>query len=244
VREARSETGGIERRSGSGPQRSRSHRALLVSASVLLVCGGCGGGNDSTKSIDSGFIEIERDTQRFRQWKWSGCFPFYGGWISDPLFIGAGVFPFSSAISQRLGDFTARFQGFDINPWFRDETTEIVLAIETKGKVYEQRITEAAKGHIGYGFRDSNDFVPFLMNDHLVFLTTLSGTQLVFILVDLPIRSNANTPVYSEGTREWNEVISYLETGERFRSLRLPLCESGRKSFRRAYELFESCPPR
>jgi len=214
--------------------------ALLLVV-VLTLLGGCGPTFRASTDSDPGSIEIEREVHRFRHWQWSGIFPIEGGWIPDPHFMATDVVEVSGDLARRMGVVSARIQGFDINPWFQDGSTEIIVAIETNGDVYEQSLTESAKTSLGYGFVNGGPIVPFLMKDQLILFTALHITRPVFIVVQLPIQGNSNVPVYYEDTKGWNRIVAFLSKNHRYRELRSVLCSGKKRSFRYVYSSFEPC---
>ncbi len=197
----------------------------------------------STRELNPDYIEIRRKKYKFRHWKWSGIFPLYGGWIQDPHFVEAPVLEFSPEIQERLGDPEARCQGFDVNPWFEDDSSEIVLAVESGGVVFEYvvEIPDGMQARYGFssGFSGENIVVPFLYRDSLAFFTVFSA-QSLFLVVDLPLSKDQPIRLYREDSNDWNHVVEFLRRGNRYKALKQNLCVR-HKSYRKLYEKFESC---
>ncbi len=165
----------------------------------------------STKELDSNFIEIHRKKHRFRHWKWSGIFPFSGGWIPDPHILATPVREFSRVISEEIGcNGTARYQGFDINPWFEDASSEVVVAIECDDTVFSYNLDLKDLQDVKYGFINGRGLFPFLRDDHLVFLTSLYISHPVFIVISLPLSHEASAvlhPLNSEGGQDFRDYV-------------------------------------
>ena len=168
-------------------------------------------GTSSTQQLDASFIDVSRQVHRFRHWKWSGIFPFYGGWISDPHFVATPIFPVPSDVAQILGDRAARYQGVDINPWFEDETSEIVIAIESGGIVHEYSIANEFDPPLKSGFINNvRGICVFPYESSLGFYTPLDIDRRAFLFVTLPLKRLGKAVVALEGTPEYERAIEHL----------------------------------
>ena len=135
--------------------------------------------------------------------EWSGIFPIFGGFIPDPDFHLDQVHDFSPEIRSLLNDKNARYQGIDINPWFKDYSSEIILAIEVNHKVYEYRILNSTNPKMRYGFINSLDKMECeIQGRKLVFMTTLDQTKRALLVIDLPlVEKGIVTPIF-QGNKE------------------------------------------
>ena len=193
----------------------------------------------STRDLDPGNIEVIRKVHRFRHWQWSGIFPFYGGWIPDPHFMVTPAFDVPEDVGKLLADASARYQGVDVNPWFEDTSSEILIAIESNGVVHEYSIPNEVEPALGYGFiNNGGRLFVFPFRSGLAFLTLLDIDRYAFILVPLPLRRTARGTVVFDGSSAFDEVVAYLADSGRYRSLQQNPCR-GLKDF---FERFESCP--
>ncbi len=159
----------------------------------------------STKELNPNYLEIRREKHRFRHWKWSGIFPLEGGWIPDPHIIATPVFEFSDEVRERLPA-PSRFQGFDVNPWFEDETSEVLIAIEAGGVVFPYRVSPRDVKGMKYGFVNGDTIVSFLDEDAIVFLTTLDFTPPVMIQIALPLSAVGSAVVHVKGSPGWDRI--------------------------------------
>ena len=217
-------------------------RVVVVTLAALLnfapACPSAAA-TSSVRDLDSSFIDISREVHRFRHWRWSGIFPLYGGWIPDPHFLVTSVFGVPADVGRVLGDTGARYQGVDINPWFEDSSSEIVLAIESRGIVHEYTIPNNLDPPLSYGFVNNSDrLYVFPYRSGLAFLTSLDISRHAFLLVSLPLQKTANIAVVYEGSSEYDEVVAYLGSTGRYRSLKENPC----RGLKDIYELFERCP--
>jgi hypothetical protein len=160
---------------------------------------------------DPNGIEIQREKHWLRHWRWSGIFP-YGGWIPDPHFISTRAYEFDRETAAKLPA-PARYQGFDVNPWFEDESSEVVIAIEAAGTVYEYRLKVRERATPGYGFVNGGPIESFHDGDSLIFLTTLHIVQPAMIVIPLPLRPDGTNAVHYRNTPEWQRLMAKLTPG-------------------------------
>ena len=163
----------------------------------------------STRELDSTFIEIRREKHHLRHWKWSGIFP-YGGWIEDPHFVPTHVMNFCPEAAALIPQ-PARFQGFDVNPWFEDDTSETILAIESGGAVYEYRLSLRDLVGVRHGFTAVEKIYSFTNAESLLFLANLGLTTPALMEVALPLREGGSPAVYGKGSPEWTKIVATLE---------------------------------
>ena len=221
----------------------------IVAGVFLALCGlvamsRCPVGTFSTKELDPSFVEIKRPRYWLRHLKWSGIFPREGGLHRDPEVVATEVFTLPDELRQRLGAKSGRFQGFDVNPWFHDRTSEIVLAIELDGVVHQYRIANSTKPRLDYGFINFYaPIVPFAYNDRLAFATGLSISRLAFLSTALPLRGDGEMEPVFEGSEAFDAIVQYLRAEGRYVGLRDQLCGAW-KPYREFYKRFEPCPPR
>lgn len=217
-------------------------QVVVVSLAALVTFGpavSLAATTSSTRELDSSFIDVSREVHRFRHWSWSGIFPFYGGWISDPHFLVTSVFPVPADVGRVLGDASAKYQGVDINPWFDDSSSEIVLALESRGVVHEYVVPNQADPPLAYGFVNNLDrLYAFPYRSGLAFLTSLDISRSAFLLVSLPLQNSADAEVVYEGSSEYDEIITHLGSTGRYRTLKENPC----RGLRDIFELFEPCP--
>ena len=174
---------------------------------------------------------------------WSGIFPFYGGFLPDPHMSATEPFDMPSEITNRLEAKSIRFQGYDINPWFDDRLSEILLAIEVDNHAYQFKIENTVSPKMDYGFINFYEpIIPFIYNEKLVFITALDISRLALLSIDLPITKNGIiTPIFYEQV-EFKETIQYLKNKERYKILKDDLCRQF-IPYIEFYENFEKCPP-
>lgn len=94
----------------------------------------------SSKEFDSSNVEIKRDKYYFRNFIWSGIFPFYGGFIPDPHFLFQRPVDITEYLSPIFHGKSVRYQLMQVNPYFEDRSSELILAVEIEGLPYEIKL--------------------------------------------------------------------------------------------------------
>lgn len=94
----------------------------------------------STQQISSENIDILRNEYYFRNFIWSGIFPLYGGFISDPHFLFQLPQDLTQYLSPVFQTKLVRYQLIQVNPYFKNRTSEMVLAMEIDGETYEYKL--------------------------------------------------------------------------------------------------------
>ena len=200
-------------------------------------------GTFSTKELDPRFIEISRPRYYLRHLRWSGIFPFEGGFIPDPHVEATEVVGLPQDAFPQFRAASTRIQGFDINPWFEDATAEILLAVEVNGHAYEYRVDRVASSPLPYGFINHPEpLIPFQYGDRLAVLTTLGLSRQAILSVAFPPATAGSIAPVFEGTNEFERVVQYLRGNGRYLALRGSLCRQW-TPHRDFYERFEPCPP-
>jgi hypothetical protein len=165
--------------------------------------------------------------------------PVFGGWIADPHFMYTPVFEFPAPVRDQLHATIARYQGFDVNPWFRDATSEVLLALELDGIPHAFPIASppSPPGR-AYAFYDA-DLVVIEDDTSLLWFTALRGENACFIEIPLPL-DNASAGTHCEGSEGWARILEKL----RRRAYTPPeerICGSLNVNYWAFYEHFGSC---
>ena len=191
----------------------------------------------SSKDINKDYIEIKRKKFYFRHWKWSGIPPFYGGFIADPHIIATEPYQFSDEIQKMFDSTNARYQGFDINPWFDRDYSEIVIAIELSNSVYQYSVNNS---EFEYGFINSGPLVSFKYKNDIVFYQAFDISNPRFVIVNLPLSIKKSADTIELNSVDGRDIINYLQSKKRYLALKDKLCIS-HKSYRELYQKFEPC---
>jgi len=226
-------------------QRGRLRARIRFGLLVVAMFTSCDSSN-STRDFSRESIEITRPRPWWPHWKWSGIPPLEGGWIPDPHFVSTPPFSFpEDATSMLVG--LARYQGVDVNPWFGDETSEAILAIEVDGKVteYELDLEELPKPPdyelmLGTTFTGVDTLLVFPRVEvgEFLFVVPLRYGALVMLTVELPLSEAVALRPSPLGSSEWNDRAGAIEAG----------CSDGRfeqtacKRFRELVDLHRNHP--
>lgn len=165
-------------------------------------------------------IHIEREKYYARHFQWSGIFPVMGGFHADPHYFMTPVFEFSQQIKDRLGVETGRYQGVDVNRWFDDETSEILLLLELDGEVFEFPIRSTTRS-LGKSLVSArHDIISWLQGDQLVFFTSLYPPRgevrhlsekleeyIVLLVIALPIDEGGSVSILFSDEQEFDQRV-------------------------------------
>lgn len=214
--------------------------SLILFASIVISSEYIYIGTYSSKLINVNNIEIKRKKYPLRNLKWSGIYPVFGGLIPDPHIYSTSVYEFDIEIKSALNDSKARYQGFDINPWFGKEYSEIILAIEDNDKTYEY-IVDFSEGV--YGFINTyQKIISFKYHNQLVFITTLDVSKPKFLVIALPLQKGKTVKPFYIETESGKKIIEYLKEGNKYKIFKEELCNSSFIPYIELYEKFEPCP--
>jgi hypothetical protein len=80
---------------------------------------------------------VRRKRHHFRHWIWSGIFPLEGGFIPDPHYICSedGILP--GPVNELIADKESRYAIVDVNPFFNDRSSEVLLLVKRHDEVFE-----------------------------------------------------------------------------------------------------------
>jgi hypothetical protein len=108
-----------------------------VSASFFLSTKSVACQTPASKSSDSGCAPLIRKHNTFHRLIWSGIFPFEGGFIPDPHCLSSEPMAFTESASKLLNAPGATYQIFDVNPFFNDKSSEVVLLVLSGKDAFE-----------------------------------------------------------------------------------------------------------
>jgi len=108
-----------------------------VSASFFLSTIFVAGQTPAGKSNDSDCAPLTRKHHTFHRLIWSGIFPFEGGFIPDPHCLSSEPMAFTDSASKLVNAPGATYQVFDVNPFFNDKSSEVVLLVRSGKDAFE-----------------------------------------------------------------------------------------------------------
>lgn len=80
---------------------------------------------------------VHRKRHHFRHWVWSGIFPGEGGFIPDPHYLCSKDGVFSDPVNELISVKTSRYAIVDVNPFFNDRSSEVLLLVKWHDEVLE-----------------------------------------------------------------------------------------------------------
>lgn len=194
-------------------------------------------------------INIEREKHYLRHFRWSGIFPFQGGFYPDPYFYMTPVFEFPPDVLDGIGMQTGRYQGVDVNAGFGDETSEILLVLELDNETFELPIV-SVDPKLSDGFMNfwRASMVSFLYGSDLVVLTRLSGLGIQYglgmLVVSVPIEPKTVITPYFANDPEFVIIAEDLAASGKLARWRRQFCEEGGNSYKKFYNTYSSCDAR
>ncbi len=175
-------------------------------------------------------IDLKVKNYRWRrEWRWSGIFPIYGGFMTDPHFGGTEPKTFTSDIQKVLNSSGARYQGIDINPWFDKNLSRSLIAIEVNDKIYEYDVAILEK--LDYGFTNSHSQIyAFLYKDNMYVYTVVDINHPIIITISLPLESGKDAKTIYLDTNSGQKLLNDLKNNHQDLPLSLKsyLCEKAR----------------
>jgi hypothetical protein len=224
----------------------RSKRGVTIGAFALLVASPFIGeyfwyGFRDAHTEDALCVGIVRKHYPLRHWQWSGIFPAYGGFIPDPHFLCSQLVAAPESIQLLLDDATASFQIIDVNPFFEDNSQEIVLVIQSRSRAFEY----------GLGFPDkartravltpiypSARMLPY--KGRIAVLVDFSGGVQGYYLVELPLSTGRKLPLYALNSETGKDITSTFASLINADDLREHFCGHRNSSFLAFYTMFRS----
>lgn len=175
---------------GSDPMRRRLERAVIgCTISVLFVLliplmeNYIPKKQVSTQQISSEYIDISRNKYYFRNFTWSGIFPLYGGFISDPHFLFQLPVDLTQYLSLVFQTKPVRYQLIQVNPYFENRTSEMILAMEIDGETYEYKL-EVPSDYPSF-VTESEPRGEFLYHDNNLYYVLSYGWENDFLMYEI-----------------------------------------------------------
>ncbi|WP_438497673.1 hypothetical protein [Paenibacillus sp. IHBB 3054] len=139
----------------------------------------------SSKEYDGNNVEIKRDKYNLRNFEWSGIFPLYGGFISDPHFLYSESVDVTGYLSSVFHDKSVRYQLIDVNPFFNNKTSENILAMEIEGFPYEYRLRVPEDSYLSTLQHDEPMSVFLYNEDTLYFVLQYGFSEGEFLIYEV-----------------------------------------------------------
>jgi hypothetical protein len=215
---------------------------LIFVALLGIVIGGhyFHWGCRAVSTYDNKPLPVSRKYYPLRHWAWSGIPGEAGaGFIADPHFLASDAMSFSDPAMQILPVRNATFRTLDVNPFFNDRTSEILLLI-TAGRATSEYSLEFPKGQnvqVVIAFPDL-PMARLVPNEkQLVLIADFFGPAKGIYLVPLPLESGALTLVPVTDP-QFDSISKEFRTLEKDVSTEVQFCEAKSKPFEAFYEKY------
>lgn len=197
-------------------------------------------GRRSPQCSDELFETVSRQHFPLRHWLWSGIPLLEGGFVPDPHYICSETIAFSEPANRLLSSRGSSYAIVDVNPFFNDNTSEILLLIQSKDNKFEYAL---AFPH-GKGVRAilASPMPPpamvFPYKDGLAVLANFFGPTKGVYLLPLPLRSGATLELISASSPQFARVATTFRTIGQDQTTKDQFCDSRRKDFIAFYEKY------
>lgn len=165
--------------------------AMLSVAAVVYIfrdsfCVGSRSARDAWKECP----DIRRPRYPLRHLTWSGIWP-WGNFVPDPHFLCSRPIELHPNVRQLLGVTTGAVQLVDINPFFRDKSSEVVLVITAGEEMSEITVNGLERTRTVLSRDEEPAAEVFLHTEHelLVWLEAITpdGPSTGFVIVPMPL---------------------------------------------------------
>ena len=183
---------------------------------------------------------VNRKHFPFRHWQWSGILFLEGGFIPDPHYLWSETLTFSDPSTSLLSAKDSRYAIVDVNPFFDDSTSEILLLIQSQESTFEYSL--AFPKHKGVQAILATPMPPpamvFPYKHGLAVLTNFFGPAKGIYILPLPLRSGAALELIPANSAEFAVVAGAFRSVGQERTTKDQFCESRRKEFIAFYEKY------
>jgi hypothetical protein len=200
-------------------------------------------GNRSPEMVTGMHLPIYRRHYPLRHWKWSGIFPSEGGFISDPHFLLSEPMPFPGPALSMVSPQRIQFQLLDINPFFDDHSSEILLLLTSDNSTLEYSLQFPAMQGVqaSLSMPDLPNARVFPYDGQLAMVANFSGPVKGIYLIPLPLRSGARLTLISANDPQFDRIATQLRAVGQDGTIRDQFCRTSRNDFIAFYQKY--CGP-
>jgi hypothetical protein len=212
--------------------------------STPLVCRKLRWGYRSSRTSDQRCFHVVRPYYPLRHWSWSGIPLLEGGFISDPHFLCSEPMALPAPVAKMLPDQSAFFQIVDVNPFFNDRSSEILVLIRTNTSISQHSLQyPRAQGvQAVVATPDSPPARIFPYRQQLALLTNFFGPARGIYLLPLPLKSGSSSSLIPVNDPQFDAIAGEFRDVAQDPTIRDQFCESRRKDFISFYEKYaDSC---
>lgn len=199
-------------------------------------------GRRSPEDADALCSTVVRKHFPLRHWQWEGIPILEGGFIPDPHYSCSETVKFPEPANKLLSSTGSRYAVVDVNPAFNDQTSEILLLIQSRGNTFQYSL-EFPHGRGVQAILATPEHAPgmsFPYKGDLAILVNFFGPAKGVYLVPLPLRSGTRLRLFPVGSPEFAKVADSLTAVGLEQTTRDQFCESKRKDFIAFYEKYSA----
>jgi len=152
---------------------------------------------------------VHRKRHHFRHWIWSGTFPVEGGFIPDPHYLCSEDGIFADPVNELISDTASRYALVDVNPFFNDRSSEVLLLVKWHDEVFEYSLNTPKRKDVRaiLGQPIPPPALVFPYKDGLAVLVTFWGRARGAYVLPLPLRKRTALELVRFGTPEFAEIV-------------------------------------
>jgi hypothetical protein len=200
-------------------------------------------GHDSPETLDRRHLPIYRRHYPLRHWSWSGIFPLEGGFIPDPHFLLSEPMPFPDPALRVVSQQVIQFRLVDINPFFDDQSSEILLVITSDDSTLEYSLQfptkQGVQAILSIPDLPNARIVPY--EGQLALFANFHGPAKGIYLIPLPMRSGDKLSLISTNDPQFDKIANQLRAVGQDSSIRDQFCRTSRNDFIAFYQKY--CGP-
>ncbi len=197
-------------------------------------------GYRSPETQDEMCCPVKRKYYPLRHWHWSGIpGDKEAGFIPDPHFLWSETMPFPDPVLRIMKSEKAGFQVVDVNPFFNDESSEILLLIKTEGNAYEYRL-EFPRHRNAHAILATPDLPPvraFPVDDGVALAADFMHAKGIYVL-SLPLKTGSTLQWVPANKPEFEAIAYQLKLHAQDATIKSPFCDTSRNDFIAFYEKY------
>lgn len=181
---------------------------------------------------------IKRKYYPLRHWLWSGIPGEQGaGFIPDPHFLWSETMPFPEPVLRIMVSKKARFQVMDVNPFFNDESSEILLLIKSDNKTYEYQLQfpRFRNAQAVIATPDLPAIRAFPSGQGVALAANFMSVKGIYVL-SLPLKAGAILQLIPANKPEFETIASRLKLHAQDKTIKSQFCDTRRNDFVALYE--------
>jgi hypothetical protein len=225
------------------PGMKNTYRLILIGVMIFLFSLPVSSsyiwfGYRSPETKDHLCYPVQRKYYPLRHWTWSGL-PGEGGFISDPHFLWSEPMPFPDPVLRTMNSKNAGFQVMDVNPFFNDGSSEILLLIESNNIAYEYRL-QFPRYHNAQAILATPDLPSvraFPFSGKIALAANFENVKGIYLL-SLPLKTGTTLQLIPANTPEFELIAAQLGLSSREKTVKTHFCDTSRNDFIAFYEKY------